>query len=150
MPADFAGSSGAPAEGEGASSGAPADFGGSSGAPAGAPAGGSAKAGLGDSPVAIIIYMNGNTSSPNAAFDCGLACENMFIAARALGYGAKIVSSPTMQFNGANHDAICEKLGVDKAYTVVAVLLIGRETETDAVSGASARGTVEEKAVIVK
>lgn len=68
----------------------------------------------------------------------------------ALGYGAKIVSSPTMQFNGANHDAICEKLGVDKAYTVVAVLLIGRETETDAVSGASARGTVEEKAVIVK
>ncbi len=74
-------------------------------------AGGGAKAGLGDSPVAIIIYMNENTSSPNASFDCGLACENMFIAAKALGYGAKIVSSPTMQLNGANHDALCEKNG---------------------------------------
>ena len=113
--------------------------------------GGAAKAGLGDSPVAIIIYMNENTSSPNASFDCGLACENMFIAAKALGYGAKIVSSPTMQLNGANHDALCEKLGVDKAYTAVAVLLIGREAQAaDGGSSASVRNSVEEKVSIVK
>ena len=111
--------------------------------------GGAAKAGLGDSPVAIIIYMNENTSSPNASFDCGLACENMFIAAKALGYGAKIVSSPTMQLNGANHDALCEKLGVDKAYTAVAVLLIGREA-TDATTSASVRNTVADKVSIIK
>lgn len=111
--------------------------------------GGAAKAGLGDSPVAIIIYMNENTSSPNASFDCGLACENMFIAAKALGYGAKIVSSPTMQLNGANHDALCEKLGVDKAYTAVAVLLIGREA-TDAVTSASVRNDMADKVSIIK
>ena len=96
----------------------------SAGDSAGAPAAstGAAKAALGDSPVAIIIYMNENTSSPNASFDCGLACQNMVIAASALGYGAKIISSPTMTLNGANHDALCQKLGVDPALTAVACL----------------------------
>ena len=116
----------------------------------GMPSGGS-KAGLGDSPVAIIVYMNEGTSSPNASFDCGLACENMFIAAKALGYGAKIISSTTMQLNGDDHDALCEKLGVDKSYTAVAVLLIGREeAATDATSGASVRSAMEEKVSFVK
>ena len=113
--------------------------------------GGSAKAGLGDSPVAIIIYMDEGSKSPNASFDCGLATQNMFLAAKALGYGAKIVSSPTMQLNGANHDALCEMLGVDKAYTAVAVLLIGREAETvDATSSASVRSGVDEKVSFVQ
>ena len=61
------------------------------GAPA-AQSGNGAKASLGDSPLAIIVYMNENTSSPNPSFDCGLAVQNMYIAAASLGYGAKIVS----------------------------------------------------------
>lgn len=98
-----------------------------------------------------IIYMNEGTASPNASFDCGLTCENMFIAAKALGYGVKIVSSPTMQLNGDNHDALCEKLGVDKSYSAVAVLLIGHEDETvDSTSGASVRSGMEEKVSFVK
>ena len=126
------------------------------GAPAGdmpaPPAGGmgGAKAGLGDSPVAILIYMDEGSKSPNASFDCGLACENMFIAAKSLGYGAKIVSSPTMQLNGDNHDALCEKLGVDKSYTAVAALLIGHEDESvDGTSGASVRSDISEKVSFV-
>ena len=112
--------------------------------------GGGAKAGLGDSPVAIIVYMNGNTASPDASFDCGLACENMYIAAKSLGYGAKIISSPTMQLNGENHDALCEKLGVDASYTAVAVLLVGHESEpADATSGASERSSMDEKVSII-
>ena len=108
-----------------------------------------AKAALGDSPVAIIIYMNEATSSPNASFDCGLACQNMVIAASALGYGTKIVSSPTMTLNGTNHDALCEKLGVDPSLTALAVLLIGY-TDVDAVSTASVRSTMEEKVSFIK
>ena len=116
----------------------------------GMPAGG-AKAGLGDSPVAIVVYMDGNTKSPSASFDCGLACENMFIAAKSLGYGAKIVSSPTMQLNGEDHDALCEKLGVDTSCEAVAVLLIGHEDDSvDATSGASARSAIEEKVSFVE
>ena len=74
----------------------------------------------------------------------------MYIAAASLGYGAKVVSSPTMTLNGANHDQNCEKLGVDPSLTAVAVLLIGKADESvDAVSSASVRAELSEKAVII-
>ena len=116
------------------------------GAPTG---GGAAKAAMGDSPVAIIIYMNPNTASPDACFDCGRACQNMVIAASALGYGTKIVSSPTMTLNGAEHDALCRQLCVDPALQAVAVLLIGK-ADADAVTSPSVRSTVEEKVSFIK
>ena len=128
------------------------------GAPEGMPAmpampagGSSAKAALGDSPAAIIIYKNDGTASPDASFDCGLAVQNMVIAANALGYGTKIVSSPTMSLNGDNHDALCEKLSVDPAYQAVAVLLVGHaDTEVDGYAGASVRSDIVEKVSFVK
>lgn len=114
--------------------------------PAAPAAGGAAKAAMGDSPAAIIIYMNENTASPDPNFDCGLACQNMVIAASALDYGTKIISSPTMTLNGTEHDALCEKLGVDPALNAVAVLLVGKvDTTVDAVSTPSVRYTIEEK-----
>ena len=127
-----AGAQGKPDDGAGPSSGAPAGegFGSSEGAPAAPMAAGGAKAGLGDSPAAIIIYRNDASKSPNADFDCGLAAQNMVIAAASLGYGVKVVSSPTMTLNGASHDALCEKLGVDPSFQAVAVLLIGAPTWT--------------------
>ena len=124
------------------------------GAPSGMPTGGpgvmgSSKAGLGDSPVAIIIYMDENTSSPNASFDCGLATQNMYIAASSLGYGVKIVSSPTMTLNGSEHDSFCEMLGVDPSMRAVAVLLIGKpDTSVDITTGASPRYDLGEKSNI--
>lgn len=125
--------------------GAPAGFGANPGSSS------SAKAAMGDSPVAIVIYMNEKTSSPNASFDCGLACQNMVIAANALGYRTKIISSPTMTLNGANHDAMCEKLGVDVSYTAVAVLLIGNpDNAVDGVTGATQRSMMDEKVSFVK
>ena len=160
-PAGDAASSGAPA-GDAASSGAPAgdassgdsagdaaSAGNSAGTPAAPAATGTAKAALGDSPVAIIIYMNEKTSSPNASFDCGLACQNMVIAASALGYGTKIISSPTMTLNGANHDALCQKLGVDPSLTALAVLLIGKPS-VDAATSPSVRNSMDEKVSFVK
>ena len=104
---------------------------------------------MGDSPVAIVIYMNPATMSPDANFDCGLVTQNMVIAATALGYGTKIVSSPTMTLNGTNHDALCEKLGVDKSYTAVAVLLIGVPA-VDATTSASVRNDVDSMVSFVK
>ena len=99
--------------------------------------------------MAIIIYMNTNTASPDPSFDCGQACQNMVIAASALGYGTKIISSPTMTLNGANHDALCQKLGVDPALTALAVLLIGKP-DVDAASSASVRNSMDEKVSFVK
>ena len=78
--------------------------------------------------------------------DGGFRPTHLVGLAKSLGYGAKIVSSPTMQLNGDNHDALCEKLGVDKSYTAVAVLLIGHEDEAvDGTSGASVRSDISEK-----
>jgi len=147
MPEGFA-----PQEGAAFPEGMPAMFEGN-GMPQGVPGAGSgsAKAALGDSPAAIIIYMDENTSSPNASFDCGLACQNMVIAANALGYGTKIISSPTMSLNGENHDALCEKLGVDPSLSAVAVLLIGiADAEVDGATGATTRSAIEEKVSFVK
>ena len=112
--------------------------------------GGGAKAALGDSPLAIIVYMDEGTSSPNPNFDCGLAVQNMVIAAASLGYGVKVVSSPTMSLNGENHDQICEKLGVDTSLKAVAVVLVGKPDQTvDGVSGATVRSGLDEKTVII-
>ena len=112
---------------------------------------GGTKAALGDSPLAIIVYVDENTSSPNANFDCGLAAQNMYIAAASLGYGVKIISSPTMTLNGADHDQICEKLGVDKSLNAAAVLLIGKaDKSTDAVSSASTRAGLNDKTKIIE
>ena len=150
----FAPPSGAGDKPEGAPAGMP------EGAPAGVPGGdmpappaggGSAKASLGDSPAAVIIYKNDGSKSPDASFDCGLAAQNMVIAASALGYGVKIVSSPTRTLNGENHDALCEKLGVDPSMQAVAVLLIGKADNTaDAVSGATTREDFDAKTSIIE
>ena len=131
------------------------------GAPEGAPGGnmpalssggnGSAKASVGDSPAAVIIYKNGGSKSPDASFDCGLATQNMVIAASSLGYGVKIVSSPTRTLNGENHDALCEKLGVDPSMQAVAVLLTGKaDSSVDATSGATTRESLETKTRIIE
>lgn len=140
--------------GSGAPAGMPAGATPPEGAPVGVdkpamPASNGPKAALGDSPAAIIVYMDGNTKSPNAAFDCGLASQNMYIAAAALGYGVKIVSSPTMTLNGANHDTLCQLLGVDTSMQAVAVLLIGK-VNTDATSSPSVRNTLTEKTNIIQ
>jgi len=119
------------------------------GAPKDAPApmaAGGAKAALGDSPLAILVYMDESSKSPNPNFDCGLAVQNMYIAAVSLGYGAKVISSPTMTLNGEKHDQICEELGVDPSLTAVAVLLVGKPDETvDGVSGATTRADFDSK-----
>lgn len=113
--------------------------------------GGGAKASLGDSPAAIIIYKSGESKSPDASFDCGLATQNMVIAASSLGYGVKIVSSPTRALNGENHDTLCEKLGVDPSMQAVAVLLIGKANSgVDAASSATTRESFESKSTIIQ
>ena len=148
-PAGAPGNGGAPANG-GMPGGASAP-GGAGSFPAAPAASGGAKAGMGDSPAAIIIYRNDASKSPNANFDCGLAAQNMVIAAASLGYGVKIVSSPTMSRIGEKHDAICEKLGVDPSKQAVAVLLIGRADSTvDATSSASTRDALEAKTSIIE
>lgn len=53
--------------------------------------------------------------------------------------------------NGENHDALCEKLGVDPSMQDVAVLLIGKaDSSVDATSGATTREALETKTSIIE
>jgi nitroreductase len=73
-------------------------------------------------------------------FDCGLAAENMFIAATSLGLGARIYGGPAAIANGKR-----DALQVPAGYKVVIILRVGNiDKSVDAVSAASPRKPVEE------
>ncbi len=108
------------------------------------------KAGLTDAPAAIII-----SCADGSELDAGLACQNMSVEAQLLGYGTKILSSPTIALNGSRQAEFYEQLGVPEGYTVVAVLLIGVEdtsvdTTADTYTGATERNPLDEVVTYIK
>lgn len=104
----------------------------------------SKKLGLADTTVAIFIYGTNNLSTD--FFDCGLATEAMSAAALSLGYGTKIVSSPSIALNGEKKSDFDKLLQVPEGYSNVAVLLIGHNDESiDVTTSASTRSTLDEK-----
>ena len=82
------------------------------------------KAGIADAPLAIVV-----SCASGSEFDAGLACQAMSSAAILLGYGTKIISSPTIVLNGENQDEYRELLGIPEDYSAVAVLLVGYADE---------------------
>ena len=81
--------------------------------------------------VSGLVGRDGRTSD----FDCGLAAENMFIAAHGLGLGARIYGSPARILN-ANRDLY----QIPEGYNAIVALRIGNTDKTvDAVSSASPR-----------
>jgi nitroreductase len=90
----------------------------------------------------VLIIVSGaegqNGSTPD--FDCGLAAENMFIAAHGLGLGARIYGSPAAGINSKR-----EIFQVPAGYKAVVVLRIGNvDKSVDASSGATPRKSQEE------
>jgi nitroreductase len=110
--------------------------------------GGAPKAGVADAPLAIIV-----SCPENSKFDAGLACQNMSAAAQLLGYGTKIISSPTIALNGEKQNEYREILGIPENYSAAAVLLIGYENAesgaADAVTSATVRSPMEEVVTFV-
>ena len=109
------------------------------------PAGGSgaSKAGIADAPLAIIV-----SGASESELDAGLACQNMSVTAQLLGYGSKIISSPTMALNGTNQETYKELLGIPAEYAAVAVLLVGYEDTSvdetvDGYTGATERNPLD-------
>ena len=103
---------------------------------------GTAKAGITDAPLAIVI-----SCKEGSEFDAGLACQNMSAEAQLLGYGTKIISSPTIALNGEEQEACRELLGIPDDQSAVAVLLIGKadtSSDADAVSAETTRKDADE------
>ena len=108
------------------------------------------KAGIANAPLAIVV-----SCSSGSEFDAGLACQSMSSAAILLGYGTKIISSPTIVLNGENQDEYRELLGIPEDYSAVAVLLVGYADEdvdesADGYTGATERNSAEDMATYVQ
>ena len=107
-------------------------------------AGTAAKAGIADAPLVIVV-----SCTDGSELDAGLACQNMSVAAQLLGYGTKIISSPTLAVNGEKQAEYRELLGIPEDQTAIAFLLVGRadtsaSRDTDASAGASTRNPLDE------
>ena len=120
------------------------------GQPPAAPGGGSMnKAGIADAPLVIVI-----SCKAGSELDAGLACQNMSGVAQLLGYGTKIVTSPTMALNGSDQDTYRELLGIPDDYSAAAILLIGHEDTSvdesvDGYTGATNRNPVNDMVTYV-
>lgn len=109
------------------------------------PAGGrTSKAGIEDAPLVIVI-----SCKAGSEFDAGLACQNMSAQAQLLGYGTKIVSSPTMAINAQGQEELRAALGIPEGYSACALLLVGVEdttvdTTADTYTGATSRNPLND------
>ncbi|MEZ5071542.1 MAG: nitroreductase family protein [Bacteroidales bacterium] len=104
------------------------------------------KAGFADAPAAIAL-----ATDPANAFSTGLACQNMVIAATALGYGTKIVMGGAAHLNKPENRNL---LHIPDGMDVIAILIVGKadtgiDPMADGVTGASVRKSLEEVATIL-
>ncbi len=88
-------------------------------------------------------------------YDAGLATQAMNSAALALGYGTKIVSSPTSVLNGEKQDYYRELLGIPEDMETVGMLLVGTPLDTsdmdpDTITGATGRKDFDEITTIIQ
>lgn len=108
------------------------------------------KAGIADAPLVIVI-----SCSDGSELDAGLACQTMSVAAQLLGYGTKIISSPTLAVNGEKQAAYREQLGIPENQAAAAFLLIGMEDTSmdesaDAYTSATPRNPLDEMVTYVE
>ena len=84
----------------------------------------------------VLIVVSGPERLQGSIFDCGLATENVFLAAQALGLGSHIYTGPIAKLNQDYRDAV----GMPDGYIGVSIIKIGNiEQGVDSVSSASTR-----------
>lgn len=106
-------------------------------------------AGIADAPLAIVVSRTDGQGIDG--FDSGLACAWMAMAAQTLGYGTKIVTSPTIALNGKKQADYRKKLGIPDGMKAEAILLVGPvQNKVDAASGASTRNPYEDVVTRIK
>ena len=91
----------------------------------------------------VLIVVSGPENSRfSIEFDTALATQNMFLAAQALGFGARIYAMPVPNIN----ENLKERLNIPENYRVTIVLRLGYESpDVDATTAASPRQPIENK-----
>ena len=107
-----------------------------------------AKADITGAPLAIVI-----SCGEGSELDAGLACQTMSVTAQLLGYGTKILTSPTIALNGEKQEEYRQLLGIPEDYSAAAILLVGyadsSAEEADGVTGATERDPLDEQVTYV-
>ena len=96
----------------------------------------------------ILIVVSGAIDGPNrdaVILDCGLTAQNMFIAAQAMGLGARQFTNNALITRANN---LKTQLGIPADHTAIIVTRVGRmPAGVDAVSSASPRANPDQKVV---
>ena len=91
----------------------------------------------------VLIIVSGQENNPfSSEFDTGLATQNMYLAAHALGIGARIYAIPVPNIN----ENLLGKLHIPENYKAIIVLRLGYESsDVDVTTAASPRQPIENK-----
>ena len=87
-----------------------------------------------------VIFLFGEKEFPWTQVDCGIAVENMALAAEGLGVGSVILGLPKPAFTGAKADELRSRLECPEGYDFVIALALGYAADTK-----EAHGLREEK-----
>ena len=77
-----------------------------------------------------VIFLFGEKGFPWTQVDCGIAVENMALAAEGLGVGSVILGLPKPAFMGEKADELRAKLQCPEGYDFVIALALGYATDT--------------------
>ena len=100
--------------------------------------------------VPVLILVSVENSNEMKIVDAGMAAEAMYLTAKALGYAAKIETSPARVVRNDETGTWAEKLGIPESRTCRVAVLVGAKDESlDAASHASARKAKDEVVVFV-
>ncbi|MCL2472367.1 MAG: nitroreductase family protein [Treponema sp.] len=94
-----------------------------------------------DGNVLIVVSAEGDgKTNGSVMLDCGLATENMYLAAQALGLGSRIYSGPMNTIN----TSLKPDLGIPATASAIALVRVGRlPAGVDVTSSASPRNSVD-------
>ena len=95
----------------------------------------------------VLILISGLESRATVDYDCGLATENMAVAAISLGLGQRIYTGPIRNIN----ENMKQTLQIPNGYKAVAVLRVGSIAKgVDAVTAPSPRNSYEDVVTFLK
>ena len=77
-----------------------------------------------------VIFLFGEEDFPWTQVDCGIAVENMALAAEGLGVGSVILGLPKPAFMGGRADELRKKLQCPEGYDFVIALALGYAADT--------------------
>ena len=77
-----------------------------------------------------VIFLSGPQGTVYAPIDCGIAVQNLAIAAESMGLGSVILGMPREAFQSAHGDEVRELLGFPEGHDFIIAIAIGHPADT--------------------